>query len=130
MTPIFATTLVSDIHTTTGWWAVGVLAAVGLWGILLSILGREPSRAFWVGAGFAFVVGIAQVGLGLYMYSVDGLQPGNQHIFYGVVLMFTFAFVYIYRSQFAKRPALAYGLVLLFSAGLGVRGIMTFGQSF
>ena len=122
--------IVSDVHTTTGWVAVGILAFAGLWGIVLAVLRRDPGRWFWIGAGIAFVAGIAQVAMGTYLFSVEQIQPGNQHVFYGVVLMFTFSFVYFYRSQFAKRPALAYGLVLLFSAGLGVRGIMTFGQSF
>jgi hypothetical protein len=36
----------------------------------------------------------------------------------------------MYRAQFSKRPALSYGLLFLFAMGLGVRGIMTFGQSF
>lgn len=123
-------TIVSDIHTTSGWVAVGILAFVGLWGVTLALLRRDPGRLFWTGVAIAVTAGILQVGMGTYLYAVEEIQPGNQHVFYGVVLMFTFAFVYMYRSQFASRPALAYGLVLLFSAGLGIRGIMTFGQSF
>jgi hypothetical protein len=44
--------------------------------------------------------------------------------------MFAFGFAYIFRSQFAERPALSYGLFFLFAMGLGIRGIQTFGQSF
>jgi hypothetical protein len=76
------------------------------------------------------VAGIVQVVLGVLGFAVEDRDPGNQHLFYGVVLMFTFAFVYIYRSQFSRRSALAYGLIFLFSMGLSIRGIMTFGQSF
>jgi hypothetical protein len=47
-----------------------------------------------------------------------------------VVISFTLGFAYIYRAQFRKRPALYLGLLLLFLMGLGIRGIMTFGQSF
>jgi len=119
-----------SLHRTTGWYVVGFLGALGLWGLGLAALRRDPSRAFWLASGLGFFGGIAQVGLGLFGFAVEERDPGNQHLFYGVVLMFTFAFVYIYRSQFAKRPALAYGLVFLFSMGLGIRGIMTFGQSF
>ncbi len=123
-------TIVSDIHTTSGWVAVGILAFVGLCGLALGLFRRDPGRLFWTGVAIAVIASIVQVGMGTYLYSVEEIQPGNQHVFYGIVLMFTFAFVYLYRSQFAKRPALAYGFVLLFSAGLGLRGIMTFGQSF
>ncbi len=122
--------LITEIHTTFGWVAVGILGFVGLWGIVLAMLRRDPGRWFWIGAGIAFVATIAQVALGVYLFSAEGIQPGNQHVFYGVVLMVTFSFVYIYRSQFSKRPALSYGLVFLFAMGLGIRGIMTFGQSF
>lgn len=122
--------MVVSLHRTVGWYVVGLLGLVGLWGVALSILRRQPGRPFWIAVAVGFAAGIAQVLMGLVGFAVEERDPGNQHLFYGVVLMFTFAFVYIYRAQFAKRPALAYGLVFLFSMGLGIRGIMTFGQSF
>jgi len=51
-------------------------------------------------------------------------------VFYGIVILFTFSFAYIYRAQLAKRAALSYGLLGLFLMGLGIRGIQNFGQSF
>lgn len=122
--------LLVSVHRDIGWYVVGLLGVLGLWGVALAIFRRQPGRPFWIGASVGFVAGIAQVALGLVGFAVEDRDPGNQHLFYGVVLMFTFAFVYIYRSQFAKRPALSYGLLFLFSMGLGIRGIMTFGQSF
>lgn len=119
-----------SLHRTVGWYVVGLLGVLGLWGIGLALFRRDPGRSFWIGAGVGFAAGIAQVLAGLYGFAVADRDPGNQHLFYGVVLMITFSFVYMYRSQFAKRPALAYGLLFLFSMGLGIRGIMTFGQSF
>lgn len=130
---VFAQTempLLVSVHREIGWYVVGLLGVLGLWGVALAIFRRDPGRAFWIGAGGGFIAGIAQVALGLVGFAVEDRDPGNQHLFYGVVLMFTFAFVYIYRSQFSKRPALSYGLLFLFSMGLGIRGIMTFGQSF
>lgn len=121
---------VVSLHRSIGWYVVGVLGVVGLWGIGLAVVRRPPGRSFWVGAGVGFTAGILQVLLGLAGFAVEDRDPGNQHLFYGVVLMFTFAFVYMYRAQFSKRPALSYGLLFLFAMGLGVRGIMTFGQSF
>ena len=121
---------VVSIHRTVGWYVVGLLGLIGLLGVLLAVLRRDPSRPFWVAAGVGFAAAILQVALGLIGFAVEERDPGNQHLFYGVVLMFTFGFVYIYRAQFARRPALSYGLVFLFSMGLGIRGIMTFGQSF
>lgn len=122
--------LLVSLHRTVGWYVVGLLGLIGLWGLVLAVARREPGRSFWVAAGVGFVAGISQVAMGLVGFAAEDRDPGNQHLFYGVVLMFTFAFVYLYRSQFSKRPALAYGLVFLFSMGLGIRGIMTFGLSF
>jgi hypothetical protein len=121
--------LVVSIHREIGWYVVGLLGVIGLWGVGLAVLRREPGRAFWFGTGLGFAAGVVQVALGLAGF-IEDHDPGNQHLFYGVVLMFTFAFVYIYRSQFSKRPALSYGVIFLFAMGLGIRGIMTFGQSF
>ena len=59
-----------------------------------------------------------------------GINPGDQHVFYGVLIAVTFTFSYFYRAEFRKRPALYYGLLLLFTMGLGIRGIMAFGGNF
>ena len=64
---------------------------------------------------------LVQVAAGVVLYQQD-YRPGNNfHIFYGVVIAFTFTFAYIYRAQMARRPALFYGLLLLFVMGLGLR---------
>jgi uncharacterized membrane protein len=90
---------------------------------------RSVPRFFYWGVGIAVVALLVQVTIGVWLYS-QGIDPGNQHVFYGVVIAVTFSFAYIYRAQFRKRPALYYGLLLLFSMGLGIRGIMTFGGNF
>ena len=86
--------------------------------------------AFYWAVGFAIVSLLVQVLVGVAAMSAENLDPGNQHVFYGVVIAITFSFVYIYRAQFRKRPALYYGLLLLFTMGLSIRGIMTFGGNF
>ena len=133
--PVFALTqaepsLVVAIHRAVGWYLVAFLGLIGLWGIGLAVLRRQPGRPFWIASGVGFLAGILQTVLGLVGLVGDDRDPGDQHLFYGVVLMFTFGFVYISRSQFAERPALSYGLLFLFAMGLSIRGIQTFGQSF
>jgi len=108
-------------HHNWFWVAVVITGVVGLWGFVLGVLKRAASawflRARWVAFG---AMGI-QVSAGLIMYG-QGLRPANDfHVFYGIVIVFTFAFAYIYRSQLARRPELAYGLLLLFIMGLGLR---------
>lgn len=86
-------------------------------------------RVFYWAVGVAIVGLVAQILIGTILFS-QGEDPGNQHVFYGVVIAVTFTFTYIYRTQFRKRPTLYYGLLLLFAMGLGIRGIMTFGNNF
>jgi len=101
--------------------AVATTGLVGLWGLALALAKREPGRAFLTARGLAIIAMLIQVGAGLVLYA-QGRRPGNAfHIFYGVVIAMTFGFVYVYRSQMARRPALAYGLLLLFVMGLGLR---------
>ena len=88
-----------------------------------------PKPFYWA-VGAAIVVMLIQVVTGVTLMSADDNDPGNQHVFYGVLIAVVFAFAYIYRPHFRKRPALYYGLLLLFAMGLGIRGMMTFGVSF
>jgi len=133
MSPFIVAQSVSTIgplHRVWGWYAVGLMAAMGMWGLALAVMKRQPGRTYWWGFGIATTAIIAQVGMGIYALSVDGIEPGNQHVFYGVVIMFTLAFAYIYRMQLAKRPALSYALLALFLMGLAIRAIANFGQNF
>ncbi len=118
-------------HSTWGYIAVAINGLVGL-SLLGYHLARRPGSLHGV---LAISVGIAVAALviqvvGGVIAMTQGVEPGNQHVFYGVVIAFTLAFAYIYRAQFAKKPALAFGLLHLFMMGLSIRGIMTFGHSF
>ena len=119
---------VGDLHRMTGRYAIWLLGLVGVWGLALAVWRREPGRPFGVGFGVATVAVLAQVGLGLWARAAGDVEPGGQHMFYGIVIVFTLAFAYIYRSQMARRPALAYGVLALFLMGLGMRAIANFGQ--
>ena len=104
------------------WFYVAVIATgvIGLWGIGLAVLRRPPGRAFGIATGIAIAVMLAQVVAGVVLYA-SGERPATFHVFYGVVIAITFAIAYVYRAQLAKRPALAYGILLLFVMGLGIR---------
>ena len=91
---------------------------------------RSVPRVFYWAVGLAISAMLIQVLVGVVIMQVDDVDSGQQHVFYGVVIAATFAFAYIYRAQFRKRPALYLGLLLLFTMGLGIRGTMTFGLDF
>ena len=104
--------------------AVVITGAVGLWGVGLAILRRPPGRAFGLATAAAIAVMLVQVAAGVLLY-LSGERPASFHVFYGVVIAITFAIAYVYRAQLAKRPALAYGILLLFVMGLGIRAWMS-----
>lgn len=117
----------SSFHTVWGYTAIAVSGIVGLCGVIGR--NREPGRVFGWAVGGSIAALLIQVVSGVVMLS-SGKDAGDQHVFYGVVIAVTLSFVYIYRPQFRKRPMLYYGLALLFSMGLAIRGIQTFGVDF
>ena len=121
--------MLASIHETLGWTFVWAAGLTGVSGVLLALLKREPNRFFWTAVVGSFALGVVQVSLGLIMFG-RGQNPGDFHVFYGTVLLFTVAFAYVYKSQLSKRPALYWGILLLFSMGVGLRGIANFGRFF
>ena len=111
---------VLELHRGWFWVATFATGTVGLWGLGLHLFKRAPGRWFGVARAGAIGTMLIQVGLGLILYAQD-MRPDAIHVFYGFVILFTFSFAYIYRPTLAKKPGLAYGLLLLFVMGLGLR---------
>jgi len=112
---------VLQFHQTWFWVAVISTGVVGAWGLVLAIMKRQPGRAFKIARAGAITAMLVQVSAGVYLYS-NGLRPGNSfHVFYGVVIVITLTLAYLYRSTMARKPALTYGVLLLFVMGLGLR---------
>ncbi|HEX2155101.1 MAG TPA: hypothetical protein VHL52_14140 [Acidimicrobiia bacterium] len=119
-----------ELHQNLAWAAVALDALVGMWGVVLAWQDKTPARPFWIGVGTATVATLVQVAGGVYLIAAEGLTAGDQHVFYGIVIAFVFAFAYIYRAQLSRKPALYYGALLLFVMGLGLRTIATRGVDF
>jgi CDP-diglyceride synthetase len=105
------------------WFYVAVVSCglVGAWGLVVAIMKRDLNRAFMIARAVAIVAILVQVGAGVVLYS-NGMRPGNSfHVFYGVVIAITLTLAYLYRSTMARKPALTYGILLLFVMGLGLR---------
>lgn len=117
------------VHSTFAWIAIAINGVGGLICLFYAVRRRTIDRFFKGVVGVAVGSMLLQVAMGLITFG-QGTQPGSIHMFYGFVILFTFTFVYIYRVQFEKRPALGWGLVMLFAMGLGLRAWSNFGQSF
>jgi hypothetical protein len=120
---------VTAFHETWGPIAAGICGVVGLWGVLMGRREAAP-RGFYWGVTLALAAVVAQVVAGVTILTREGVDPGDQHVFYGILVAVTLAFAYIYRAQLRRRPTLGYGVLLLFIMGLGIRGIMTVGVNF
>lgn len=101
--------------------ATAATAITGLWGLGLAAAKREPPPVYGTAVAAAVATMLVQVGAGVWLWQT-GLRPGDGfHVFYGVVIAATFAIAYVYRAQLARKPALSYGLLMLFVMGLGLR---------
>ncbi len=113
--------VVLDFHRTWFWVATYATGIVGAWGLVAGLLQRDAGRLFPYARGLAIAVMLVQVGAGVYLY-MNEVRPGNSlHVFYGVVVVITLALAYVYRATMARRPALTYGILLLFVMGLGIQ---------
>ncbi len=112
--------MIETLHSNWFYAAVSINGAVGLWGVGLAVARRSVGTGFRRARTAAILAMLVQVGLGLLLYA-DGRRPPDFHIFYGFLILFTFTFAYIYRSALDRRPAVSYGLMLLFVMGLGIR---------
>ena len=117
------------LHSWLGWAVVVVCGLSGLVSLGYHFRRRRPDTVFRSMVSVCVVSAVLQVGLGLVLFAQD-MEPGTIHMFYGFVILLTLTFIYIYRVQFERRPALYWGLALLFMMGLGLRGISSFGASF
>ncbi len=108
-------------HESWSWVAVATTGVTGLWGIGLTVTGRPAPRAFGYGVGSAVAAVLIQVAGGLWLYGQGRRTGDGFHVFYGVLILITLALAYVYRAQLARRPALSYGLLLLFVMGLALR---------
>ncbi|MDH3538877.1 MAG: hypothetical protein OEP52_02680 [Acidimicrobiia bacterium] len=119
----------ASFHETFGWVAIGAAALSAGLALLVAIRRRHLPRWFWWLGGTAIGAMVLQVLSGVYLYAQDE-RPGTQHMFYGFAILFTLTFGYVYRWQLQRNAALRWGLFLLFTMGLGIRAVMTFGESF
>ena len=106
-------------HANWFWVAVASNGLVGLWGLFLAWRRKGIDLAFGIARGAAITAMLVQVGVGFLLYN-DGWRPPSIHMFYGFLILFVYSFAYIYRAQLDRRPALSYGLLLLFVMGLGL----------
>ncbi len=114
-----------------GVWALISIWVAGISGVFL--IGIYISRSTKYKKIGTYLINLSistiliQTAGGLLLYSQQN-DPGSFHLFYGVVVLFTLTFLYVYRSEMSKNYYLYWGLALLFLMGLEIRAVMTLGR--
>ena len=120
--------MISNFH---GVWAIISIWVAGISGLVLIGIYISRSKKFEKIGNYLINLSIStiliQTAEGLILYS-QKIDPGSFHLFYGVVVLFTLTFLYVYRSEMSKNYHLYWGLALLFLMGLEIRAVMTLGR--
>ena len=120
--------MINNFH---GVWAIISIWTAGISGVVLIAMYISRSAKYEKIGTYLINLSIStiliQTAGGLILYS-QKIDPGSFHLFYGVVVLFTLTFLYVYRSEMNKNYYLYWGLALLFLMGLEIRAIMTLGR--
>ena len=120
--------MINNFH---GVWAIISIWTAGISGVVLIAIYISRSAKYEKIGTYLINLSIStiliQTAGGLILYS-QKIDPGSFHLFYGVVVLFTLTFLYVYRSEMNKNYYLYWGLALLFLMGLEISAIMTLGR--
>ncbi len=102
------------------------MVAVGFWGLLSFLRGGTVSGslagALIIGQGLILVQSIA----GAFLYFRNAHHPSSVHYLYGFTAVLILPFVWSYlRARDQRQALLFYSFVMLFIAGLAIRGMAT-----
>ena len=119
--------MVSVFHSVWAWVSIYLTGFTGLLLIFFFLANKKKNYLIDYLIKLSVISILIQISAGLYLFGI-GVDPGSFHLFYGVVILFTLIFVYIYRSDMNKKPELFWGLSVLLIMGLAIRAVLTFGR--
>ena len=115
--------MVSDLHIAGAWVFVIANGIAGAWALAAHRYPRFRYRALWWFTAGAQLWITVQIVLGFAAQGSSDREPGEFHVFYGVVAAMAVGVLYGYRQQLADRLYLLYGFGGLFVMGLGIRAM-------
>ena len=119
--------MVSVFHSTWAWISIYLSGFTGLLLLYYFLANKQKNNIIAYLVKLSIISILIQISAGLYLFGI-GVNPGSFHLFYGVVILFTLTFLYIYRDDMNKKPELFWGLAILFIMGLAIRAVLTFGR--
>ena len=119
--------MVSVFHSTWAWISIYLSGFTGLLLLYYFLANKLKNNITDYLVKLSIISILIQISAGLYLFGI-GVNPGSFHLFYGVVILFTLTFLYIYRDDMNKKPELFWGLAILFIMRLAIRAVLTFGR--
>lgn len=113
-----------DLHTDWAWVVIVANGVVGLWSLGAHWLAPLRARVLWWFVIAAEVAIFVQVGLGVWVLSVQDVPAPPFHTFYGFVTLISVLILFAYRNQLRANLYLLYGFGSLFLMGLGLRAVV------
>lgn len=120
--PLLAT--LPALHEGWSWVVIIGNGMAGLWALGALKWPALRTRALWWFTAFVEISVFVQVGMGVWMLSVQSRRIAEFHVFYGFLGVFAVGIIYSYRHQLRRRLYLLYGLGGLFIMGLGIRALL------
>ncbi|HZS93876.1 MAG TPA: hypothetical protein VFA78_03700 [Chloroflexota bacterium] len=120
--------LILFLHQRFAFVVVTYCLIVGLWGLGLFLIGRQPVGGFLGALVLAEGVGILQDIIGLILLATGKRPHDLLHLLYGVVIVLTLPFVWSISDRgTTRRDSLYLGLAMIFLVGIALRAITTAG---
>ena len=113
-----------DLHTDWAWVVIVSNGLVGLWSTGAYWLAPLRLRSMWWLVVAAEVAIFVQVGMGVWLLSVQNIPAPDFHTFYGFVTLISVMILFAFRNQLRAHLYLLYGLGSLFLMGLGLRAVV------
>lgn len=114
-----------DLHSRLATALLLYLGVLGLWGIVLGVVGSGPTPSYRGALVIVEIAIVAQLALGVVTWLGRGAPPWI-HVLYGLALVLAIPLAAtMVREGSPRRTALTLGIVALFAAGLVIRGMTT-----
>jgi hypothetical protein len=115
---------VSTVHQGWAWVVIVGNGLAGLWALGAARWPALRVRQLWWFTALAELAAFVQVGLGVWLLSVEDRTVPDFHVFYGFLCIIAVAIIYSYRHQMHHRLYLLYGFGGLFIMGLAIRALV------
>lgn len=116
----------SEIHNRLADTALFYMLAVSLWAFYRFFRRQGVNPSFWGALAIAEILIVAQLFIGIYLWTQGLRPPRSIHVLYGALIPAMIPGAYFYTKGRMERPeSLVYGTTTIITVGLLFRAIFT-----